>query len=436
MPMANARQSVFAGRPLASSRLDGASKVLLVAAGAMLLLLVLLAVFAPPVEDDPTPATWNVGSHGAKAALLLMQGLGYKARAWEQPLADLDRLSDAQAQQTTLVLAAPQTDPATADTTRATVHRFLVRGGTVLATGPSGAFLLGHTDLRPTSQFLGDLCLTTPDGQSPLARAGALQLAAPAAWGGDPDTGTLVAQRCGLGETSSAVVVQQHVGRGTATWWSAATPLSNQGLHRPASVRLLLASLAPFGQAQTAPTVVARTILFDESLHGDAGAGGPGPLQGLPLPLLWTQVGLVALLLVWSFSRRHGPVRPALVTARTSPLEFAQSMGALYSRGGATSAPLAAAELRLRRVLSTLAGVPRSALDSGPQAIVIALKSRHGEHMLWTAIGDHLQEAARAKEIDAEAAAPSRKRLQEALRLVRAMDSDTAAVAEQLKRAM
>jgi hypothetical protein len=444
---------------------DAATRVLLGAGLAALLLLVLLAVFAPPSQNDPTPATWNVGPHGAKAALLLLNSLGYQARTWEQPLSGLEHLPDTTVAHTTLILAAPQFTDADSDRLKAAIHQFLERGGSVLATGPSGAVLLGHDDLQPGTHLLGDLCLTTPEGQSPLARAGQVEIAAPAVWGGDPSTATLVSQRCGLDEAASAVVVQFRVGKGTATWWSAATPLSNAGLRKDPALRLLLASLAPEPSAEIAPglapkqaprasaqsssqatartssprTNAPRVILFDESLHGAAVDDSTSPLAGLPLPLLLAQIALVALLLVFSYSRRHGPVRPLPALARTSPLEFAYSMGGLYSRAGATAVPVAAASRRLRRVLISLAGIPAHLLqadttapavnpDAAPNPLVEALQTRHGAHALWARIAADLTEAAAAEANHRPVPA------KQALAIVQALDRDSAAITHELRR--
>lgn len=89
-------------------QLDATTRMLLLASLVALLLVIAVAIFAPAMEDDPTPATWNTGSAGAKAAMLL-SSLGYHAAASEQPLASfVDRLPVSNAAQTTLILAEPR----------------------------------------------------------------------------------------------------------------------------------------------------------------------------------------------------------------------------------------------------------------------------------------------------------------------------------------
>ena len=370
-----------------------------------LVLVILIAALAPRADDDPVPSTANAGKAGAKAAVLLLGKLGFTASASEQPLEEaLPGISQGEAAATTLVLAAPALPIATLEAKRAAIGSFLSRGGTVLATGYSGAALLGHTELRPSSRLGGELCASTPEGRSELARAGAISLADPVVWAEQPSTAYTVAQRCG----GEPVVVRWKVGAGTATWWSSATPLSNQGLHNEADLRLFLASLGP-SVAHKRPTV-----LFDESLHSALAGAAPDPLKGLPLSLLLAQVGFVAALGVFSFSRRHGPVRAPPARGSSLPLEFAYAMGALYSRAGATGAPVEAAARRLGRVLQKAAGLAPATVSAGPAAVETALEARFGPSERWAALAGAL------RPFDSSEGTLSNQR---ALARVRALDS-------------
>ncbi len=399
-----------------SPPVSGAARVIVLVSLVCLLLVVAVAVFSPGAEDDPTPATWNTGKAGAKAALLLLGSLGYHAAASDRPLAELSSLPDAA--HTTLILAEPQLPADDLKADRAALGAFLKHGGSVLATGLAGAALLDRSEVHASTRMFQSLCLTVPEGRSPMARAGSVPIAVPVSWTGEPSTSALVAQRCG----DEAVVVRWRVGTGTATWWSSATPLGNQGLHNDASLRLLLASLAPFSDSTRARR---RTILFDESLHGVDAARETSPLQGLPLPMLLGQAALVAALLLFSRSRRHGPIRsPAGAAARTSPLEFAWSMGALYSRAGAHSAPVEAAERRLLRVLAIAGGLPQSVLTAGPAAIGTALRDRFGEQEAWGILERDLARAAHAAEAKSSPA--------DTLSLVRALDAHAVALPRQI----
>jgi hypothetical protein len=115
-------------------------------------------------------------------------------------------------------------------------------------------------------------------------------------------------------------------------------------LKQDADLRLLRASLGD-----------GRDVVFDESLHGGARTMWDAA-KGLPLYWLSAQGILLIVLMVLSISRRRGPLRMPVTLPRSSPVEFATSMGDLYEKAGATSAATEAARRRLLRVLSREAG--------------------------------------------------------------------------------
>ena len=157
----------------------------------------------------------------------------------------------------------------------------------------------------------------------------------------------------------------------------------------------------------------------------------PLPLAGdtvLPVisrpPLLAAVVvaALLFALLVVSFSRRRGPVRSPVRLPRSSPVEFATSMGDLYEKAAASSAATEAAKRRLLRVLTREAGVTQGTIEEGPEAIAEVLRVRLGGD--WSLVSEHLQEAKRAEH---EAIA-----MRSALALVRALSEDAKSVRAQL----
>jgi len=180
-------------------------------------------------------------------------------------------------------------------------------------------------------------------------------------------------------------------------------PLTNAGLSADPSLKLALASIGPPG----------RTVLFDEYLHTWRESIGD-TLRGLPWWSLTWQCVAVALLLLFSFSRRSGPLRMPVYLPRTSPIEFAESMGHLYSKAGATQAATEAARARLIEFLRDQCGVPRELLRVQPPVIAEALSERFGGQ--WTEVEQHLAQAASAA---GTALAPK-----SALKLVQALDAD------------
>jgi hypothetical protein len=364
---------------------------------AMLLLIIGISVLAPSADDnDPRPTTYNAGPSGAKAAYLMLQAIGRKSRRWERPLSELDRVP---AERTTLILAAPDYPATEKDAIAGAVRRFLERGGRVLTTGPSGALLLPGGGVGQPRMFQFLPCKTTP-ADGPLAAAGTVEMVVSSRWTGTDVKGskTEVGQRC----YNDAVVVQMAVGRGVAVWWSSASALNNTELKTDADLKLLLLSIGE-----------GRAVEWDESLHEKVPSLWSAA-KGLPLWWLVAQIILLAVLLVVSFSRRNGPVRSPVMVPRSSPVEFAASMGNLYDKARVTSAATEAAKRRLLRAMMKDAGVPKAAIDDGPQAMERALEERLGGD--WSLVGGHLEQAREASRVDPGA--------HDALRLTRALSED------------
>ena len=184
--------------------------------------------------------------------------------------------------------------------------------------------------------------MTTQEGQGELARVGSVTMQDEGGWA-DASAKSEVEQRCG----QDAVVVRYRVGKGEAVWWASAMPLTNGGLKEDASLKLVLASVGEPG----------RRVLFDDTFHG-AVASVWDTTKGLPMRALAIQAAVVAVLLVLSFGRRNGPVRTPVRVVRSSPLEFAESMGHLYQKAGATGVATEGARRRLIRFLQERCGVP------------------------------------------------------------------------------
>ncbi len=338
----------------------------------MAVLIVAVSVLAPASESDDTrPSTYNTGPRGAKAAFLTLQAIGRTSSRWERPI---NELKNVDAAHSTLVLAAPTYAPTDHDEIAAAIKQFMERGGNVLTTGPMGALLLPDGSIGPPTMLMNDSCETNP-GDGPLAAAGSVPMDDAGAWNGKSKVE--IAERCGR----DAVVVRMTVGRGEAVWWSSARPLTNSALTTDADLRLLLLSVGD-----------GRAVLWDESLQ-NAVPGLWSAAHGLPLRWLVFQVVLLAILVVLSFSRRSGPIRTPVMVPRTSPLEFAFSMGDLYEKARATTAATEAARRKLLRIAMRDAGVPKAAVAGGPQAVVAALNERLGGD--WNRVGEHLKEIER-----------------------------------------
>ena len=339
-------------------------KLVLWLASGFFLLIVLLSVLAPVTHDDDfSPTTYNSGTHGAKAAYLLLGELGYQVSRGEADAAVT--LDGADAPRTTYLLLQPNSPGEEAAKREYTaLERFLRRGGRVLATSYNGAYFLPGGRTGQVTQMLDGLCNTVAEGRSAYAAVGPVQSYDYSPWN-SAEPAVRTDQRCG----SDAVVVHRNFENGgEMVWWASAEPLTTRGLGQDSSLRLLLASVGP---------VAGRHVIFDEFYHENRSAPSDY-LRGLPLRSLGWQAGLVGGLLLLSYSRRSGPLRDPLRTVRTSPLEFARSMGALYERAGATAPVTEAARRRFLHFLLSRCGLPVDVVGGPATGIAVALESRFG----------------------------------------------------------
>lgn len=320
------------------------------------LLIVATALLTPSATvRDSTPSTFNTGKDGVKAAFLALPQLGYPTARWERPAEELERLDAAQ---TVLIVAAPQRNMVPNEA--AGVRDFVRRGGWVLATDLSAAMMLTPDGAKIAIDK--NECDTTSEGLSSIARIPHLRVQQTFAWK-DAPIGLEFTRRCG----DRAAVLMIPLGKGMIVLWSSTEPMSNSGIGSRENLQLLLASL-PASH---------RTVLFDEYVHNYSDYLW-SQTTGTPLGALGWQLALLAVLTVFSFTRRHRPLRALETIPRTSPLEFAHSMGSVYQRGGAGEAAIDEAQRRLITLLEKRCGFDKQTLRADPSAICAALEERLG----------------------------------------------------------
>jgi Domain of unknown function (DUF4350) len=353
-----------------------ADRRLFTIAGAVLLLIVALSVaFGPSnAEESAVPSTYSSTSGGARAAYLLLSDLGYDVRRWEEPPAALDGLGP----DTLLILAEPTDAPTKPE--RDALWRFLSKGGRILFCGARLAVFFPErevVDVRPG----GEWTEFTPAFPSPASRDAHTVVMQPQAYWGDPDPSQLRL----YGGEHSAVVVDWRIGEGDLLWWGSATPLTNGGMTRADNLRLFLNSVTGSPGREVA-------IDWDEYFHGQR-TGLWGYFQKTPLPWALLPLGLVTAGVLFTFSRRSGPIVPAPVVSRLSPLEFVETMGGLYERAGAFPVATGVPYRRLRFELARALGLPAAAGNAD-------LAKAAGERLGLDAAGlaEALQSAAQASE--------------------------------------
>jgi len=329
-------------------------QILMAAGCAAALLIAVLAVLGPAQQDSGIPASDSNAPHGAHAAYLLLEKLGYSITRSTDSLA---QIAQAATPQTTVILADPfyQRDEDAAHA----VQQILARGGRVVVSGFSGALLLPRKEVSIRFANARPACEAKPVGLSSVADSGPVQMDVRAVWAGS-DPQQQVAYRCG----KDAVVVTWPSGKGAVVWWSTASPLENANIADAGNMALLLNSIGPPATTQ---------IVWDESLHG-ALPSIWSYASGTVLPLVWVQCALIAVLLLFSFSRRSGPLRPDPVVHRAAPLEFIRSLGSLYRKAQATNIAVSVAWQSFRLHLQRAAGI---SVQASPEDAFAAMQRRY-----------------------------------------------------------
>jgi len=286
-------------------------------------------------NDNPVPSSYLTGRHGGRAAYELLQDSGYNVERWEQPLSDLAARADGQ---TVVIFAEPIT--MTAADLHA-VNEIVLRGGRVLVTGWTGGRLAPNGDAQPPSQFQ-TACELTAQGLDPLASSGEVWMVPEGGWGQDRPLDR-VEYNC----AGSPAVVEYGDGKGKVIWWASATPLENGSISRGDDVKLFLNSLGARD---------GHHFYWDESLHGDTRSVwsyASGPAMNL------LRAGLIGIgvLILFSFSRRRGPVRSLPPAVRATPVEFLEALGSLYAEAGAAATAVELAYEQFRRKMGDLCGL-------------------------------------------------------------------------------
>jgi len=261
---------------------------------------------------------------------------GYPVERWERPLAELAATAGPE---TVVIFAQPFTRET--DDIKA-VRQILDRGGRVLATGFWGGYLLPGESVDTPKEFNFAACKLEPEGLDELAGSGEVWMVPEATWQvGKPS------DRVQYSCAGQPAVVEYAWGEGHVVWWASATPLENGSLARSHNLDVLLNSLGP---------KQGHRFYWDESLHGEirsewSFASGPA------LNMLRYGLPAMALLVLFSFSRRSGPVRELAGPVRATPIEFIEALGSLYRNAGAASTAVSIAWERFRRRALRLSGM-------------------------------------------------------------------------------
>lgn len=322
------------------------------------MIIVVLAMFSPANnDDDPTPSSYSTAPHGAKAAFELLRQSGYQVERQSEPLTQIEDRVD---EYTTLVFAEPFLQNVNAS--QEAVKTALDKGARVLVTGFAGGLLLPDNAVQ-SNRFPPSPCDGDANGFSELAGSGTIHITPEAFWRQSNPLHQVV-YTC----QHDAVAVTYKAGKGTVIWWASSLPLENSGLQQADNLVFFLNSIGPPATTH---------VLWDESLHGDS----PSLLsytRGTPLSLIGWQLVLVAALLLWSYGRRSGPLRPDSIAPRTTQIEFVHSLGSLYQAAGANHTAVSGAYQHFRKRLEHLFAIPQSLSAQAP-GMSVALAQHFGK---------------------------------------------------------
>jgi len=327
--------------------LDSGDRKLLIGAGVLLTVLLVATTFLTPKQstgNSAYPSSYSADWDDAKGAYLLLQDLGYQVARWEQSPTEISGDSERQV----LIFAQPL-QPPTAEEKSAIVE-FLQKGGRIVATGWGASQLLPQAPPLEEGFAMEENATFPAMLPSPLVRgAPEISMIPPARW--RPKTAS---QLMVYGNEDTAAVITYHVGKGQVIWWGASTPLTNGGIRESGNLALFLNSVGPSDRVR---------VFWDEYFHGAHGSLWDY-LARTPLPWGAVQFGIVFLAVLFTYSRRQGPISVPAKSSRLSPLEFVETLGDLYSSAHAGSAAVRIASQRLRFQLTRQLGLPANAPDA------------------------------------------------------------------------
>ncbi len=329
--------------------LEASDRNLLAVSGTVLVLLIIAtALLSPPgdMESSEVPSTYSGQSAGAEAAYLLLSRLNYPVSRWEQSPTDLPSPpGDA-----VLILANPEQFPSKQEGDA--IVAFVNDGGRVILTGPELPIFFKGVDLSflpPDPKW----ATYSPNIPSEVSR-GAQQITIQprATWGGlKPNAVAL------YGDPDDATVVAWSSGKGEVLWWAGATPLTNAGITQDDNLTFFLNSVRRSKRGGE------YHIYWDEYFHGERQSlWSYAEHTSIKWGLL--QIGLIAMAVVFTFSRRSGPIYKPVRVSRLSPLEYVDTLGGLYQRAKASPAAVAVSLQRLRYLLSRQLGLPSDTPES------------------------------------------------------------------------
>jgi hypothetical protein len=266
--------------------------------------------------------------------------------------------------QTTLIMAEPIP---TGEEDAEAIRRFVRRGGRVVTTGFGATTFFKELRVQPGMPHF-EWKTYRPQEPSDLTK-GINEIAMAPQFYFSGYTGAETPFR----DEDERPIARMVYGAGDVIWWSSTDPMSNAAIREKDNAQLLLNSV---GDPARGP------VLWDEYFH----QGGKTVVDSiLNSPLRWglVQACLLGLMVMFTFSRRFGPVRQSLGAPRLAPMEYVETLAALYKRAAASHIAVEIVYERFRAALQRRYSVSREA-DAAQVAITISEHVRGSDLMSVT----------------------------------------------------
>lgn len=286
------------------------------------------------VKGDGHPSSYSNLRNGGKAGYLLLQQSGYPVERWEHSPKDLP--SDGTG--ILLIVAGPIWFPNQEESNA--FSRFLLHGGSILVAGIlPDAFVSKAAAATGKARIGGVECNAVAPTR--LTRGGSISLDGDLKWD-STDSSQMVHF---ADPNGNAVVVSYSVGNGSVIWWASALPVENAGIGQKNNLELLLNSTAGY-----------KRVLWDEYYQNDhERKTDRKPVRAFGWAM--AQLAIIAVAIVFAYSRRSGPLVPLLQQSRRSPLEFVDTLASVFRRAGSSHVAVEIAVQRFRQVAARRLGI-------------------------------------------------------------------------------
>jgi hypothetical protein len=270
------------------------------------------------------PSSYSSGNSGTKAAFLLLEQMGYAPRRWTEAPRRLEELPTG----TMLVLAEPR--PGEEEEVES-IRRFVEKGGRVVGTGVTVSVFFPKLRIKPGMPHF-QWKSYKPIEPSDLTRGIDEIEMAPQLYF---DSSTCETPFADGDETP---VGRSAFGSGEVIWWASSDPFTNSGIREKDNVQLLLNSVGIQGRGP---------VYWDEYFH-QKGKTVVDSILDSPLRWGFVQVALIGIAMIFTYSRRFGPERASIAESRAAPMEYVETLAALYNRARAAHIPVEVVYERFR----------------------------------------------------------------------------------------